>query len=120
MVVGDAGLVPGDFRRPVVNPFGDGWRPLAELRARTVKIHQTGAMGLLDGKAVVVNDVDGDEAEKVTAAIHESGGTAGELAVKEPVLTRDHWDVEDIARAFDEELRDAVDPPSRERWWVRP
>jgi NAD(P)-dependent dehydrogenase (short-subunit alcohol dehydrogenase family) len=41
-----------------------------------------------------------------------------QMAVKEPVLQRDHWEVEDIARAFDEELRAAVDPPGRDRWWV--
>jgi NAD(P)-dependent dehydrogenase (short-subunit alcohol dehydrogenase family) len=41
-----------------------------------------------------------------------------QMAVKEPVLKRDHWEVADIAKAFDDELRDAVDPPAGQRWWV--
>jgi NAD(P)-dependent dehydrogenase (short-subunit alcohol dehydrogenase family) len=36
-------------------------------------------------------------------------------AVKQPVLQRDHWEVEDIARAFDSELADALEPRSAER-----
>ncbi len=37
-------------------------------------------------------------------------------AVKDPVLLRDQWEVEDIARAFDRELTDALEPPSGHRW----
>ena len=41
-----------------------------------------------------------------------------QMAVKEPVLVRDDWSAEDIARAFDDELRATVEPPGRYRWQV--
>ncbi len=37
-------------------------------------------------------------------------------AVKEPVLLRDRWEVEDIASAFEHELADALEPPPALRW----
>ncbi|SFQ63294.1 NAD(P)-dependent dehydrogenase, short-chain alcohol dehydrogenase family [Amycolatopsis arida] len=37
-------------------------------------------------------------------------------AVKEPVLRRDRWEVEDIARAFAGELAGALEPPPATRW----
>jgi NAD(P)-dependent dehydrogenase (short-subunit alcohol dehydrogenase family) len=37
-------------------------------------------------------------------------------AVKAPVLSRDRWEVEDIAAAFDGELAGALEPPPRFRW----
>ncbi len=39
-----------------------------------------------------------------------------QMAVKEPVLVRDDWSVEDVARAFDDELRATAEPPGRDRW----
>ncbi|MQA11234.1 MAG: SDR family NAD(P)-dependent oxidoreductase [Pseudonocardiaceae bacterium] len=37
-------------------------------------------------------------------------------AVKAPVLVRDHWAVEDIAKAFEGELADALESPPAQRW----
>lgn len=37
-------------------------------------------------------------------------------ALKEPVLRRDHWEVPDIAAAFDDELAAVLEPPPRFRW----
>lgn len=39
-------------------------------------------------------------------------------AVKQPVLRRDHWDVENIAEAFAGELADAFEPPPGARWSI--
>ena len=39
-----------------------------------------------------------------------------QMAVKEPVLVRDDWSVEEIAGAFDDELRAVAEPPGRDRW----
>jgi NAD(P)-dependent dehydrogenase (short-subunit alcohol dehydrogenase family) len=39
-------------------------------------------------------------------------------AVKEPVLLREHWEVEDIAKAFEGELADALEPPPIDRWRI--
>ncbi|HWO63809.1 MAG TPA: SDR family oxidoreductase [Umezawaea sp.] len=39
-----------------------------------------------------------------------------QMAVKEPVLVRDAWSVEEIARAFDDGLREVAEPPGRDRW----
>jgi NAD(P)-dependent dehydrogenase (short-subunit alcohol dehydrogenase family) len=37
-------------------------------------------------------------------------------AVKEPLLTKESWGVEDIAEAFGTELADALEPPPSARW----
>jgi NAD(P)-dependent dehydrogenase (short-subunit alcohol dehydrogenase family) len=37
-------------------------------------------------------------------------------AIKKPVLHRDQWEVEDIAKAFDGELAAALEPPPSSRW----
>jgi NAD(P)-dependent dehydrogenase (short-subunit alcohol dehydrogenase family) len=37
-------------------------------------------------------------------------------AVKQPVLVRDRWEVEDIAKALDGDLAEALEPPPAQRW----
>ncbi|WP_410655591.1 SDR family NAD(P)-dependent oxidoreductase [Amycolatopsis sp. lyj-112] len=39
-----------------------------------------------------------------------------QTAIKEPVLERDSWTVEDIAEAIDGELREVLEPPPSARW----
>lgn len=39
-----------------------------------------------------------------------------QTAIKDPVLERDSWTVEDIADALDGELREALEPPPLARW----
>jgi hypothetical protein len=39
-----------------------------------------------------------------------------QISAKEPVLRHDGWDVHDIAEAFDNHLRTALEPPVAERW----
>ncbi|MGK4592443.1 SDR family NAD(P)-dependent oxidoreductase [Amycolatopsis sp. w19] len=39
-----------------------------------------------------------------------------QTAIKDPVLDRDGWTVEDIAAALDGELREALEPPPSARW----
>jgi NAD(P)-dependent dehydrogenase (short-subunit alcohol dehydrogenase family) len=39
-----------------------------------------------------------------------------QISAKEPVLRHDGWEVHDIAEAFDNHLRTALEPPVAERW----
>jgi NAD(P)-dependent dehydrogenase (short-subunit alcohol dehydrogenase family) len=39
-----------------------------------------------------------------------------QTAIKDPVLERDEWTVDDIAEAIDGELREALEPPPSARW----
>ncbi|MFF5990901.1 SDR family NAD(P)-dependent oxidoreductase [Prauserella flavalba] len=61
-----------------------------------------------------------DLSSGITGQVVRSTGDALHLvrqpAVKEPVLRRETWEVEDIARAFETEFADVLEPPPAQRW----
>ena len=94
------------------------WTPMMDLDPRSAQISDRSQTP--DRMAPLVTYLLGDLSAGVTGQVVRMVDgklmLVRQMAFKEPVLARDEWTVEDVARAFDEELRAAAEPPNSERW----
>jgi len=94
------------------------WTPMMDLDPRADQISsrdQTPAK-MAPLVTYLLSDLAGAVTGQLVRFLPDKLHVISQYAVKRPVLTRDSWDVESIAAAFDSDL--TPEPPGRERWRV--
>jgi NAD(P)-dependent dehydrogenase (short-subunit alcohol dehydrogenase family) len=109
-------LAAHDVRVNAVAPLA--WTPMMDLDPRADQISSRDQTP--DRMAPLVTYLLSDRARGVTGQLirflPDKLHVISQYAVKQPVLTRDSWDVDTIAAAFDHDL--VAEPPGRTRWRV--
>lgn len=109
-------LAARDVRVNAVAPLA--WTPMMDLdpRAEEISSRDQTPDRMAPLVTYLLSDLAGGVTSQLIRFLPDKLHVISQYAVKQPVLTRDSWDVDAIAAAFDSAL--TPEPPGRARWRV--
>ncbi|MER5264543.1 SDR family NAD(P)-dependent oxidoreductase [Actinosynnema sp. NPDC002837] len=109
-------LAARDVRVNAVAPLA--WTPMMDLdpRAEEISSRDQTPDRMAPLVTYLLSDLAGGVTSQLIRFLPDKLHVISQYAVKQPVLTRDSWDVDAIAAAFDSDL--TPEPPGRARWQV--
>ncbi|MEV1118977.1 SDR family oxidoreductase [Actinosynnema sp. NPDC049800] len=109
-------LAARDVRVNAVAPLA--WTPMMDLdpRAEEISSRDQTPDRMAPLVTYLLSDLAGGVTSQLIRFLPDKLHVISQYAVKQPVLTRDSWDVDAIAAAFDSDL--TPEPPGRARWRV--